>query len=54
MRQAGDWYMSFFVEITPEITPKCRMGKIINYQLSISEMLRNCDRLFHSFHSCYC
>ncbi|WP_254567521.1 transposase [Oscillatoria sp. HE19RPO] len=23
-RQAGDWYMSFFVEITPEITPKCR------------------------------
>ncbi|MDT9216848.1 MAG: transposase, partial [Limnospira sp. PMC 1256.20] len=23
-RQAGDWYMSFFVEITPEITPKYR------------------------------
>lgn len=23
-RQAGDWYISFFVEITPEITPKYR------------------------------
>ncbi|MCT7974799.1 RNA-guided endonuclease InsQ/TnpB family protein [Laspinema olomoucense] len=23
-RQAGDWYMSFFVEIPQEITPKCR------------------------------
>jgi len=23
-RQAGDWYISFFVEISQEITPKCR------------------------------
>ncbi|MBS0016035.1 MAG: transposase [Arthrospira sp. SH-MAG29] len=41
-RQARDWYISFFVEIDPEITPKCR--ERIGVDLGINTLATASDR----------